>query len=103
MACAADEQPVGIDAELMRPFRWALADRVCTPQELCYVLQKLPREGETCEDRDAIRRFYEIWTGKEAWFKMLGTGLGDFKAVNVPTLNRQCFREGDYQIQIVQK
>lgn len=103
VACAADEQPVGIDVERMQPFRWALADKVCTPRELCYVLGKLPREGEICEDWGAIRRFYEIWTGKEAWFKMLGTGLGDLKSVNVLTLNRQCFPEGDYQIQIVQK
>ncbi len=103
VVCAADEQPVGIDVEHMKPFRWALAERVCTHRELCYVLQQLRPDGQLCQDSGGIQRFYEIWTGKEAWFKMLGTGLGDLQSVDVLTLNRQCFRQEDYLIQIVQK
>lgn len=103
VVCAADAQPIGIDAELMQPFRWALIHKVCTPREQSYVLGQLTPTGELCQDPGAIARFYEIWTGKEGWFKMLGTGLQDLKSVEVLILNRQCFRQGDYQIQIVQK
>lgn len=103
VVCAADEQPIGIDGERMKPFRWAMLDRVCTPREKAYVLQQLTPTGELCEQPDTIQRFYEIWTGKEGWFKLLGTGLRDLQSVDVLTLNRQCFRQGDYQIQIVQK
>ena len=49
-----------------------------------------------------IRRFFEIWTGKEAWFKMQGTGITDLKSVNVLQLNRQLHSMEDYMIQITQ-
>lgn len=102
VVCAADEKPIGIDTERCKPFRWALAERICTPEEWQYLSQGQRPAEEICAEESAISRFYEIWTGKEAWFKMLGTGLQDLRSVNVLTLNRQIFRQEDYLIQIVQ-
>ena len=102
VVCAADERPVGIDVEKCKPFRWALAERICTPEEWEYLCRGVCPEGALCTEEAVISRFYEIWTGKEAWFKMLGTGLQDLRSVNVLPLKRQVFRQGDYLIQIVQ-
>ena len=101
VACAVSDSPIGIDAERLKPFRWAMMEKICTPEERRYLLQQLQPEGEICTDPDAVCRFFELWTGKEAWFKLQGTGIRDLRSVNVPDLNRQLHRRDDYLIQIV--
>lgn len=86
--CAVHEKPVGIDIEKLRPVKPGMAQRICTEEELSYV-------------QEAPDRFFEIWTGKEAYFKMAGTGITNFQAVNVLTLKRTLFRREDHLIQIV--
>lgn len=88
VVCAVNETPVGIDIERIKPVKKGMAERVCTPEELQYV------QGDES-------RFFEVWTAKEAWFKMKGTGITDFQAVNTLTLPRKVFRQGNYLIQIV--
>lgn len=90
VACALSREPIGIDAERIRPVKPGLIDRVCTPEEKDYV-------------QDSAERFFEVWTAKEACFKMLGTGITDFQSVNTLTLPRHLIREGDYCIQLVYK
>lgn len=90
VVCAVSSTPVGIDIEKIRPVRQGMAQRVCTPEELAYVGQDMTR-------------FFEIWTAKEAYFKMKGTGITNFQAINILTLHRQVFRQEDYLIQIVQE
>lgn len=90
VACAVAEMPVGIDIEKIRPVKPELIGRVCTPEEKAYV-------GASRE------RFFEVWTAKEAWFKMQGTGITDFQAVNTLTLPRESHREGDYVLHLVYK
>ena len=79
---------LGIDIERIKPVKKGMAERVCTPEELQYV------QGDE-------NRFFEIWTAKEAWFKMKGTGITDFQAVNTLSLSRKMFRQGNYLIHIV--
>ena len=90
VACVVSRTPVGIDIERIRPLKPGLIDRVCTPEEKAYI-------------QDAPERFFEVWTAKESYFKMLGTGITDLRAVNTLCLPRQIFRDGDYIIQIVYK
>ena len=74
---------VGIDIEAIRKVSLNLAKRVCNEEELFYVFGKLPSEDDfKSENKDFIKRFLEIWTIKEAYFKYIGTGITDFKAVN---------------------
>ncbi len=90
VAAAADRKPIGIDAEQIKPRNLRLIERVCTPEEKEYILSG-----------DKLKRFYEIWTGKEAYFKKQGTGITDLKSVNIPELNRFIFTLDNYIIQIV--
>ena len=69
MGCAvvASDCPVGMDMEVVRPFSWEVAKRVCNEKEI----QAL-REGGKAE-RD--RAFIHMWVGKESYVKWLGMGL----------------------------
>lgn len=76
-AVVAQNAPVGIDIENMENARgdnfWPLAKKAFHPEELLYFTKKPDR-----------RRFYEIWTQKEAFVKMRGDGLGiGLNTVNV--------------------
>lgn len=88
VVCAVSQMPVGIDIEKIKPVKPGMAERICTPEELGYV-----GNDDT--------RFFEIWTAKEAWFKMRGTGITNFQAVNTLTLPRKIFRQDGYLIQLV--
>ena len=102
VACAVGDRPVGIDVERIRPVKPNLMGRVCTAEELAYVLAgNTPSEGQPCEDPAVLRRFFEVWTGKEAYFKKCGTGITDFQAVNILTLPRQTHTEEDYLVQLI--
>ena len=90
VVCAVSRTPVGIDIEKVRPIRPGMMERVCTAEELRYL-----RSGNETE------RFFEVWTAKEAYFKMMGTGITNLQAINILTLPRQVFRQEDYLIQIV--
>ena len=73
VVCAVSERNVGIDIEQMRPVREKLVRRVCTDSEFAWYL-------EAKDDGEAVCRFFQIWTSKEAYFKWLGTGITDLKA-----------------------
>lgn len=88
VVCAVSEKAIGIDIEKIRPVKKGMAEKICTAEELQYV------QGDDV-------RFFEIWTAKEAYFKMKGTGITDFQAVNTLSLPRNIFRQGDYVIQLV--
>lgn len=92
VACAVSGEPVGIDVERIRAVDRKICQRVCVEQEMAYI-REAPQEAEY--------RFFEIWTGKEAYFKKCGTGITDLKSVNVLTLRRQVYTVADYLIQIV--
>ena len=88
VVCAIHPAPVGIDIEKIKAVKPGMIQKVCTPEESRYV-------------QDDPARFFEIWTGKEAYFKMRGTGITNFQSINILPLNRKCFRRGEYLIQIV--
>ena len=63
--CAVSKQPVGIDIERIGAYQPNVARRVCSDAE-----QKLL---EQCED--PARLFYRLWTLKESYVKLTGTGI----------------------------
>lgn len=69
IACAIADRPVGIDVEQHKPGRVIaeLAELACHPDEAA--------ELDTLKDEDAILRFLEIWTLKEAWIKQHAAAL----------------------------
>lgn len=69
VACAVARGPVGIDIEGLRPRGdlLTLAATVHSPAQ-CATLAELDGDAQ-------LRRFYELWTLKEAWLKCRGSGL----------------------------
>lgn len=64
-AVAVADCPVGVDIQDIRPFSWAVAQKVCCPKELA--------ELEKCADRNKL--FALIWAIKESYGKLTGEGI----------------------------
>jgi len=65
IAFSLSGNPVGVDIERFRKPRLRVAERFFTQNEYHYIIKSENPETE----------FYNIWTKKEAYIKMLGTGL----------------------------
>jgi 4'-phosphopantetheinyl transferase len=63
--CALDSTPVGVDVQQLRPFRSALLDSICSPQERDW----LRHQG------DDQRACALLWSLKESRCKQSGQGL----------------------------
>ena len=61
--CALGESPVGIDIQVVKPFKTRLMDRVCSPEERRWLVERGDEE------------FARIWAKKESLCKQRGTGL----------------------------
>lgn len=96
--CALSNRPVGADIEKIRPVRPALIRRVCTPDELAFV-------HDAADSGEAERRFFRVWTGKEAFFKREGTGITSLQSISVldETVRRNLifFCAGDYAVSLL--
>ena len=79
VACVLAEEPVGVDIESIRPYKPELARRVLNDAELAEVDES---------DRPDIE-FIRLWTMKESYLKMTGSGIrSDLKQV---PLSEACF------------
>ena len=92
VVCAISETPVGIDIEKQKPVKSSLIDYVCTNEEKAYINE---------DDALSQRRFFEIWTAKEAYFKKNGGGLKNMLSVNILPIDRQIYTVEDYIITIL--
>ncbi len=103
VVCAISEQEVGIDVEQIKPIFTKLIDRVCVDEEVRFVLsdKSIDCFSEKVEDTDVLRRFFGVWTKKEAWFKKIRTGITDLHSVNTLKLNSESHYIEDYVINIV--
>ena len=72
--CAISDSPVGIDVEQIKKVHLKVARRCFTEQEQYYVFGK--------KGRPQIK-FFEVWTKKEAYVKMMGLGVSDFLSFDV--------------------
>lgn len=72
--CAVSDKSIGADIELMRDIDDRLINYVCCEDEMSYVCQL---------NAEKRKRFFEVWTSKEAYFKCIGTGITDLKSINV--------------------
>lgn len=69
--CTINDTPIGVDIEKVRSVDLFVIKKVCNKNELEYVLSD-----------NTYKRFFEIWTFKEAYFKCIGTGITDFKSID---------------------
>lgn len=67
VACAVSDCPIGVDIQEIVPYRRDIAKRVFNSDELLQI--------ESSPDPSA--EFTRLWTQKEAYLKMLGTGISN--------------------------
>ena len=77
VVCAVDSKPVGIDIEKIRPINLKIAKRFFSEDEQKYLFRKKPEESDYTSPPtdDLLKRFFEIWTAKEAYLKFTGEGI----------------------------
>lgn len=68
VACAVDDNPVGIDVELIQPIDFKIAERFFSKDEHAALLAQ--------PDEMKLTYFYMLWTLKESYIKAEGKGLG---------------------------
>ena len=66
---AINENAVGADIEVIRPFNKKLINTYFTPDEIAFI--------------DSDEKFFTVWTVKEAYLKLTGIGLKGIKKLNV--------------------
>jgi 4'-phosphopantetheinyl transferase len=67
VVCAVDNNPVGIDVEIIKPIDFEIAERFFSKEEY-FSLIKQPENMK-------LKYFYRIWTLKESYIKAEGKGL----------------------------
>lgn len=93
VVAAISEKPVGIDIERLRPVSERLIKRAAMAHEAEYIMEA------SGEERD--RRFFEIWTMKEALFKKSDTTRREFLSIDTKGTPKESFIIEDYLITIV--
>lgn len=89
--CAVSDNPIGIDTERIRQVNTDIAKKYFTKREMEYVLENKIQE---------VNRFFEVWTKKEAYVKMLGTGISDFLTFDSLSKKISTKRYGGYIISV---
>ena len=80
-AVAVSDSEIGIDIESLREYSPAVAKKYFTEGEIEYISAAKQRQ-----QRD--RRFFELWTAKEAYLKMTGEGVRGGISTFTPDLSR---------------
>ncbi|MBQ3404931.1 MAG: 4'-phosphopantetheinyl transferase superfamily protein, partial [Oscillospiraceae bacterium] len=76
---ALGRRPLGVDVEYIRPVKSGLIPWLCSPEELEY----LSGSG----DEAALRRFFGLWTRKEAFIKTRGLSIADIRKLHFDFLD----------------
>lgn len=77
VVCAVHDSPIGIDIERIRPISAKVLKKFFSQAEQEYILGKVPclQDYDAELSNEQQKRFFEIWTGKEAYLKYTGEGL----------------------------
>lgn len=80
VAVAVATEPIGIDIEVIKPLDLKVADKACNQKDKQLLLSAKTEE-------EALLTFLKIWTAKEAYFKMKGTGITNLKEISYTDIN----------------
>ncbi len=93
---------VGIDVEKIVPVNSRIARRVFCDEEIAFVFGSPDIPAGAVEDREALERFFRVWTYKEAYVKMTGQGItDDIKSVRYCDENCRCEVFDGYCLSII--
>lgn len=102
VACAVDNQPIGVDIEVHAPIDYSMiTSRFFTRVEKEH-LERLPME-------ERLEGFYDLWTLKESYVKAVGQGLSlpldGFSVLDrrVEDYKLHCFRNEQHSLAVCTK
>ncbi len=99
VAAAVSEHNVGIDIEKIRQVEARVTKIACDERDKGFVFNDLPRDNF---DENSKKRFFLLWTAKEAYFKFCGTGIVKLQDVSYCDIKDNCtVFEGDGYIMTV--
>ena len=77
VVCVVDDNPVGIDIEKIRPVDLNTTKRIFSDEEIGHIFGGIPdiEDYNHYLNDAALQRFFEFWTRKEAYGKLVGMGL----------------------------
>ena len=94
LAIAIDKKSIGIDIEKIKPLKSDVTKALCTQSDIDFL-------NSADDDKMRLVNFYKIWTAKEAYFKMLGSGITNLKSINYCDLNPKHYLENDCIVTII--
>ncbi len=78
--CGISDKPIGVDIQDVRPVSQSVMDRCCSSQEREMIAQST----------EPVTEFCRIWAMKEAYLKMMGTGIAkDLTATDTTKLSEK--------------
>ncbi|MBR5779177.1 MAG: 4'-phosphopantetheinyl transferase superfamily protein [Clostridia bacterium] len=91
VVCAVDDQNVGIDFEKMRKVEARVTEIACTDSDKQFIFGgSSPDPDGYITDRGALKRFFTVWTAKEAYFKFIGIGVIGLLTVSYSDIKANC-------------
>lgn len=94
--------PVGVDIEKIRPVKTSVMRHIFSEGDKSFVLGESGAYDGVIEDREALIRFFKVWTYKEAYVKTTGEGIND-NLKNISYDEKNCISEvfEDYVLTVI--
>jgi 4'-phosphopantetheinyl transferase len=96
VVCAVDQNPVGIDVQLMEPIDLNLVKNVLSPQGFNYYLNL------AFEQR--LEYFYDFWTSHESYLKLTGQDLSNLVTISTDQFEKRYYKryelEPEYRLAV---
>ncbi len=96
LSLVIDQREIGIDIEVIKPIKTDITKILCTKSDIEFL-------SDAKDEREKLIRFYKIWTAKEAYFKMLGTGITKLKSISYCELKPLHYFENNCIITIIRE
>ena len=77
---AVSDRPLGVDIEMIKPYRPKVAQRVFSREELFFLDNGTSDSGYDRENSDIDARFFFLWTRLEAALKINGEGIAAYSS-----------------------
>ncbi len=101
VACAVSETPVGIDIQIIKPVTEKLINFVSTKEEREYIITSKTNFVQGLADEDTSKRFFSVWTAKEAFYKKNCGEIKNLRSINTLPLKKQTFIIENYYVTII--